>query len=244
MAALAPKGAGAIPRFVDAVCPAAWGLAPEQNEAVAARLRQVAVAVGLKAAAEGCAPNAFVVAAGDKRAFVEALARRRPKAFGVLGPREVVRLARAPGPAVAWQLAGAGHLEGDAYKRYDDVFAGRVSEASEVEARARANPRGFDASVLVVEMKALEGLTVTQLADYAAMRLFAKLDPARLGAGAPPTILMALDAPAGSEVPVTMTRWDAGFLKGLYASGFERSTAAQRAAIGRSVAKGVAAPER
>lgn len=86
----------------------------------------------------------------------------------------------------------------------------------------------FDASALVVETGALTGLTTIQLADYAAMRLFAKLDPQRLNGRVANTILKVLDAPMGSEVPITMTRWDLGFLRGLYASQPNRFAGAQR----------------
>ncbi|MBV9932310.1 MAG: hypothetical protein JO013_15400 [Alphaproteobacteria bacterium] len=242
VAALTPAEGGAIPRFVDQVCPAAAGLLPEQNAAVAARLRQVARAVGLKAAPEGCAPNAFVVVTQNKRAFMELLAKRRPQVFGFVEPRELRRLAFGPERAAAWQIAGAVDRK-DKPQRYNDIFSGSPSEAWEAVNRARGNPRGYDAAVLVVELKALEGLTATQVADYAAMRLLARLDPKRLPAGSPPTILAALEAREGAEVPVTLTRWDAGFLKGLYGSGFQHSTGRQRAEIGRTMTQGLAAPQ-
>jgi hypothetical protein len=242
VAALTPAEGGAIPRFIDQLCPAAVGLLPEQNEAVAARLRQVALAVGLKAAPAGCAPNAFVVVTVSKRAFMELLAKRRPQVFGFTDPRELKRLAFGRERAAAWQIAGAVDKK-DKAQRYNDVFSGSPSEAWEAVNRARANPRGYDAAVLVVELKALEGLTATQVADYAAMRLLARLDPARLPAGAP-SILTAVEAREGSEVPMTLTQWDAGFLKGLYGSGFSHSTGRQRAEIGRALTKGLTTPEK
>jgi hypothetical protein len=241
VAALTPSPDGAIPRFVDEVCPAAAGLLPEQNAALAARLRQVAVAIGLKAAPEGCAPNAFVVVVtGSKKAFLEAVQKRHPQTFGMMTARDIRRLAMAPGPAAAWQIAGAVDKK-DKAQRYNDIFSGSPSEAWEAVNRARSNPTGFDASILVIEMAPLQGLTTTQAADYAAMRLFAHLDPARLPAPAPPTILTALDAPLGSQVPMTLTRWDAGFLKGLYATRLYARPNSQRADIAREVSQGLGA---
>jgi len=242
VAALTPAEGGAIPRFVDQLCPAAVGLLPEQNEAVAARLRAVAVAVGLKAAPEGCSPNAFIVVTESKRAFLELLGKRRPQVFGFIEPRELRRMAFGPERAAAWQIAGAVDKK-DKAQRYNDIFSGSPSEAWEAVARARSNPRGFDAAVLVVEMRAVNGLTATQVADYAAMRLLARIDPNRLPPGAPPTILTALEAREGNQVPVTLTRWDAGFLKGLYATSINRKTAAQRSEIAGTVAKGLGTPE-
>jgi hypothetical protein len=243
VAALTPAEAGAIPRFVDEVCPAAAGLLPAQNEAVAARLRQVAVAIGLKAAPAGCAPNAFIVVADSKRAFLEAVAEKHPQSFGLMTAREIRRLAAAPGRAAAWQIAGAVDRK-DKAQRYNDIFSGSPSEAWETAARARNNRRGFDAAVLVVDMRGVHGLTAGQVADYAAMRLFAHLDPARLPADSPPTILTALDAAMGSDVPVTLTAWDAGFLRGLYATSINRRTGTQRAEIAGKISEGLAAPGR
>ena len=85
----------------------------------------------------------------------------------------------------------------------------------------------FGAAVVVVEGSALAGLTLTQLGDYAAMRAYSGADPARLPSSAP-TILRVVDAPLGSEVPVTMTNWDFSFLRGLYAGDWNLFKAAQQ----------------
>ena len=71
----------------------------------------------------------------------------------------------------------------------------------------------FIAAVVVVELDALGGLTVTQLADYAAMRAFARTDPRRLKGTGAPTILSAIEAPMNSPVPLTLTEWDLAFLQ-------------------------------
>lgn len=93
----------------------------------------------------------------------------------------------------------------------------------------------FSAAVVVVEADALDGLTTTQLADYAAMRAFAKTDPARLPPSPPPTILTVLDVPMGGAVPITLTEWDLGFLRGLYDSQANLYGAAQRSQIRRKL---------
>jgi hypothetical protein len=67
------------------------------------------------------------------------------------------------------------------------------------------------------------------------MRALARTDPGRLPASAPPTILRVLDAAAESEVPLSLTRWDLGFLRGLYASRANLNATAQRGEIVRAV---------
>ena len=243
VAALTPAPAGSIPRFIEAICPVAAGLVPSQNEAVAARLRNVAAGANLDVAEADCPPNAFVIVTRDKRAFIEALAQSRPDSFGMLTALQIRRLARTPGPAAAWQLEGPVTTSGVPL-RWDERKGAYVNPTTEAASRIRSvGRRGFDAAVLVVEAGALEGLTPIQLADYAAMRLFAKLDPARLPKAAPPTILSVLTTPMGSPVALTMTNWDLGFLRGLYSSAPNLVPGGQRSEISRQVNKELAAPE-
>ena len=83
----------------------------------------------------------------------------------------------------------------------------------------------------------LSGLTVIQLADYAAMRAFAQVDPSRLEKSAAPTILTILDAPMGSAVPITLTEWDLAYLKALYSSTENRLAGQQRHEMGNKIAR-------
>ena len=241
---LTPPRTASIPRFIDHICPVTVGLVPAQNEAVTARLRQVAAAVSLKVAGPGCAPNAFVIVTRDKRSFIQALARQRPHSFGMMTALQIRRLARSPGPAAAWQLSGPVDSDGIPL-RYDAALGMYVNDTSQPASRIRSiSQEGFDASALVVETGALRGLTPIQLADYAAMRLFARLDPARLPAPPPPTILGILEAPMGTEVPITMTDWDVGLLRGLYVSATNLNASGQRSQIGQQVVKELEKPDR
>jgi hypothetical protein len=239
---LTPPRGSTIPRFIDQVCPVTVGVAPAQKEAVNARLRHVAAAIGLRVAGRNCLPNAFVIVVGDKRAFIELLARERRHSFGSMSGAEIGRLARSPGPAAAWQLSGPVDADGVPLPSAGEVYVNRTTLPS---SRLRsASPQAFDASALVVESAALVGLTTTQVADYAAMRLFAKLDPARLPAASPPTILTALEAPMGSAVPITLTDWDVGLLRGLYASSTDLDANGQQSQIVRRVTRHLDRPDR
>lgn len=233
--ALTPAPQGSISRFIDQVCPRVVGLSPFNKQAVEARLRVVAAAAQIRVASPGCVPNAFVIATPDKRAFINALASRQPDAFGMMSARQIRRLSRSAGPAAAWQLEGPVDADGIPLP-WDDKLGAYTNETTNGASRIRTiGRRGFDASVVVVEIDALRGLTATQLADYAAMRLFAKLDPARLPASPPPTILTILEAPMGTAVPITLTDWDVGLLRGLYTTPADLNANAQRSAIAGEV---------
>lgn len=230
----APPG-GQIARFEEAVCPAAVGLPPAQKEEVAARLRRIAQTIGLRVGGPRCYVNLLVVVTPDKRAFIDALFRRYPAYFGELSGRDVRRLADLPGPAAAWQLEGQVTAEGVEMPR-DSVSGTYVNQTGRPPSRIAAAARPlFRAAAVVVESRALAGLSTVQLADYAAMRTLARSDPARLPASSPPTILKILDTPMGGEVPITMTEWDLAFLRAFYASPDNLRAGARRGDISHRV---------
>lgn len=242
VSALMPTRGRAMPRQFDDVCPVVVGLIPAQNQAVTERLRRVAAAVGVNVGGAGCVPNTLLIVTRDKRAFIRAMAQRQPESFSNMGGLQVRRLARTPGPAAAWQLTGPIDRDGTPLRMVGGMY---VNDTIDAAGRIRSTSQlGFDASALVVESGALPGLTTTQLADYAAMRLLAKLDPARLPASSPPTILKVLEAPMGSEVPITLTQWDLGLLRGLYASSPNLNASNQRSQIVQQVAQEVGALKR
>ncbi len=67
------------------------------------------------------------------------------------------------------------------------------------------------------------------------MRAFARTDPARLPELSPATILKVLDTSMGSEVPITLTRWDFGFLRGLYSSSTSLYAPSQHSEIRKTI---------
>lgn len=226
---------GQISRFNFAVCPAAVGLSRSQNEAVAIRMRRVAEAAGIRRAEAACTPNVLVVVTRDKRDFIEGLRREYPAFFREMTRRDFRQLARQSGPAAAWHIEGLVNADGLEVPR--DVETGySVMSVTDTPSRLRAASRPhFIAAVVVVEVAALAGLTTMQLADYAAMRAFARTDPTRLAETPASTILTVLDAPMDSLVPNSLTHWDLGFLRGLYASDPNRYATQQRGEIGRTL---------
>lgn len=224
---------GQIARFETAVCPGAFGIPDAQRAAVRDRIRAVAKGVGLDVAAPDCKPNLIVVVTADKAAFIKALGKDHGYMFGNRTPAQIRKILAEPGPATAWQIQTMVNADGRPISNEADTPINRSTRnPSRITAAARP---AFMAAVVVVENKALDGLTTTQLADYAAMRALARIEPARIDAAAPATILRILDAAADSEVPVTLTQWDFGFLKGLYSSPDNLYAPSQRSEIGRAM---------
>ena len=239
---------GQIGRFESAICPGAFGMADAQRAAVRDRIRVVAKGVGLDVGDADCTPNLVVVVTADKTAFIKALGKDHNYMFGDRTPAQVRKILAEPGPATAWQVQLTVNSDGRAISNEGDMPINRTTRRpSRITPPARP---AFMAAVVVVESKALEGLSTTQLADYAAMRTLARIDPTRIDAAAPATILRVLDAAADSEVPVTLTQWDFSFLKGLYSIPNNLYAPSQRSEIGRAMEQemdrsdGGAAPRR
>lgn len=226
---------GQIARFEKAICPGAFGIPVAQRRAVEARIRTVATGVGLNVGAMNCKPNLLVMVTSDKPAFFKILRKKHYYLFGNRSPSEIRRLIAEPGPASAWQIQVTVNGDGrPTFNESDTPVDRSTRNPSRISTPARP---AFKAAVVVVESKALTGLSTTQLADYAAMRAFARIDPARLDASTPSTILRILHTAVGDAVPITLTQWDYAFLKGLYSSPPNLYAPSQRTEIRRTMEK-------
>lgn len=208
--------AGQIGRFHELVCPAAIGLPKHQGDAIAERMRRVAAAADIRVASGHCTPNVFLIAVPDKRAAIRQLYKQFPAYFGGMTSRRVDNLAEDPHAAVAWQVENLLSADGESLEKpmgTDYYVVEGTGSGSRIRSGSMPN---FIASIVVVDLNAIGGLTVTQVADYAAMRAFADTDPARARQARAPTILTILDAADNEPVPLTLTSWDLGYLKSLY----------------------------
>ena len=232
-----------LSRFEHSVCPAVYGLPRQQADAVANRIRLIAKTIGIVIGGDKCAPNVLVVATSDKQAFLEELRRHRADDFGITDS-QIRNLERQPGPAAAWQVQGPPMTE-DGKDLDVDPSMGQVVNRTIVSGSRITEPvhPQFDGAMVVVERKSLVGLTVTQLADYAAIRMLTGADPAHLANSGAPTILHVLEVPIGGTAPITMTQWDFAFLRGYYDAKRNLRTTGQRSAITDSMTRDLQHPQ-
>ena len=233
----APVG-GQIARFDWEVCPVAVGLTEAQNAEITARMRRIASASGVPLARAGCRGNAVLIATPDKARTLRWMREEYPHHFrDALGHR--VPLIDEDGPATAWQVEGRldqdGQMVGAETGARDSSTANHyVIKASRDPSRLTPQTRPhFMGSFLVVQTDALRGLSTVQVADYAAMRLFARTQPSRLARSGAPTILNVIDAPMNAAVPLSLTQWDLGFLRALYGSTENQYATRQRGQMRR-----------
>jgi len=109
-----------------------------------------------------------------------------------MSDREVRQLAAGDGPAAAWQVTTLMTADGElAAKTIGADYYTVKGTISPSRIRAASTPT-FLASVVVIDIKSAAGLTLTQLADYAAMRTFADVAPERVAKVGVPSILGVL----------------------------------------------------
>lgn len=230
-------------RFEHSVCPAVYGLPRTQADAVATRIRLIAKTIGIVVGGDHCVPNVLVVATSEKLAFLEELRKHRADDFGITDS-EIRALEKQLGPAAAWQIQGPPMTEDgkdlDVDPSVGQVVNRTIAGSSRIMEPVRPQ---FDGAIVVIERRALLGLTVTQLADYAAIRLLTGADPSHLGNSGAPTILHVLEVPIGGTAPITMTQWDFEFLRGYYDARRNLHTSAQRSAITDSMTKDLHKPQ-
>lgn len=223
-------GTGPLARYdTDALCPQAAGLGAHFNKLIAERMRAVAAAARIRLARDDCRdPNAAVIFTDDKAATVRLLLRRYPGLFhNDVG--DPIPIAKEAGPALAWHVSEPVTRDGARLGPGVPPQSHTVISSSRIQATVRPV---FTMAVVVIERAGVDGLTATQIADYAAMRAFTDASPDRARKTGAPTILTVLEAPMGSETPLTMTAWDFAFLRGLYDAPKGSMAAAQRGAIG------------
>lgn len=223
------------------VCPAVFGLTPQQRAFVVDRMRSIAAAADVPLAKPGCDPNVIVIVTSNKAALLAGLEKRHADYFpGDWSNRKIHELEQDAYPVAGWQFEGLLSTDGlrlaDSTSAFDPVDpAGLVAATIPTTAPAsRLRPPGrrdVTTAILIVQANALTGLTETQFADYAAMRTFVRTDPREVRASPSDTILKVLDAPMGTAVPLSLTNFDLSFLKAFYASGTESYAGAQRSDI-------------
>lgn len=237
---LAPEQADIqLGKFLVPVCPGVVGLPEGQNELVEARMRKVAETVGAPVDAPGCVPDVIVIVARDKKAAIEDLRRRRPWLLGDIATADIRLLEGLPGPAAGWQVVGKTQSDGMPLNRVR--FGGATDMAATDALLAKSfsvvgrlqqpTVPQFLVSVVVVEARALDGVSTMQLADYATMRALAPISW-RTSSTPSRSILSLFDpARAPAEQPASVTWWDVAMLKSLYGTSNSVPADIQRSAI-------------
>jgi len=240
-----------LARFSDPICPGVLGLPEDAAGIIADRIRYDAERVGAPVSAStDCKANILIVFTRDGGAEVRKLIKTRGYLFDGLETSETRELQIEPGPVRAWNVTQTRNRHGQEQSGALAV-PGMVSIDSNPglgPLRVIVSPNSsshiflasrldITASVVIMDLAALDGLPVVQIADYAAMRSLARTRPAKSDAAAS-TILSLFD-PAG-QPPREITSFDLAYLRSLYDAGSNVKASAKILDVARMLEKGEA----
>lgn len=212
-----PTREEALLRWHSPICPAVVGLKRDQGEYVLARLSQAARDAGAPLAPENCGPNFLVIAASDPKALLDKWWGRQPRLFnddrGIGGIKHFLASTQ---PIRAWYNAMQ-DCEGGAFRvRGGGVFFPEHCQGSLGSKLSWETVRVITSVVIVIDLKHVSGLTLKQMADYAAMLGLAQIRE-NANPGSAPTILH-LFAFGTEAKPDALSSWDQAFLHSLYST--------------------------
>jgi len=205
-----------LPRFEDPLCPGIVGLEVEAAEAMVGRIRSRAEEFGLRLAGEeSCDPNMIVAFIRDGREYLQRLSGERTYMFESLGVQERKELLSHEGPVHVLPQIRTRSRDGMVVPRRENLIQPPQTEMWMAHSRIYTPTRQDITSVLVlIDPAAIGDMTVSQLADYAAMRAFAP-DVPQLRDAAGGSILTLFEA-GSQERPAGLTETDRSTLATLY----------------------------
>lgn len=217
-----------LARWHEGVCVGVVNMDAEVAQYLVDRISDIARELGLTAGAPGCSPSIIVVATDDGRAFSREFVAKEPRLFrpggsGMDQGGAAMRAFLETDRAIRWwnvtlpvdadtglsasRIPGQVNNGGGSVMDYAPVTALRTSSRLNSQYR-----QDMKRTFVIVDMNKLQGVSATQLADYAAMVSLAQVDP-DADVSRFDSILNLFD---GSGASAGLTGWDRAYLGGLY----------------------------
>jgi hypothetical protein len=204
-----------LARIENRLCPGVLGLKTEYAALMVDRIRWQGERLNMWMAPEDrCEPNLIVAFVEDGKAELAALHEKQSWLFRSLTLEEREALLAEEGPVRVWSRTVLKDSNGFALPRRETLDNPPVLRMNAAHSKIYINIReDIDQVVVLFDRDRIKGKTLIQLADYAAMRGFARTRP--IGADAAlDTILALFDASA--EPPSGLTDFDVAYLRNLY----------------------------
>jgi hypothetical protein len=242
-----------ISRWRDPVCAEIWGLPlASQAAKIKARIARMAEAVGLPAALAGCKPNVEIVFTDQPQTLLDTVAQRWEPLLGYYHRSRTNQLKTVTHPIQAWYVTAT---ESDGVNAAELMFSNLPLSLIPPSSRIADDPtnppplgcvhrmtacyRSELANVLIVaDSKALEGMTLSLVADDIVM--LALSQPKSLdGCNILPSVIdrFAKSACPGRDPPGGLTPADAAYLTALYSADTKGKKSVEYAAIGERMAQ-------
>lgn len=246
--AVSARGTDQLGRWDRRICPGVAGLRARYAQALIDRMAQRAFDVGLDVGEPGCRANVLIILAVDPDDMAEELFERHRDALGyhdergqsTLGRQALREFVASDAPVRWWHVSRAHTQAGEAIgetARGDAPVTFRFGGPSRLSQPIRQD---FGAAFIIVDARRMNeiGVDFNALADYLAMVTLAQVDPKAETQGL--DTILNLFGPG--DAPRTLTEWDIGYLRGLYAADRENEIDQQQNDIAREMNQSLQQP--
>ncbi|MEO9469612.1 hypothetical protein [Parasphingorhabdus sp.] len=236
------RNTGQYARFAAPICPSVGGLSNEDADKIENRIRDIAELGGLLVAADNCSPNLIVVAVENGAHEIESLRKKQHRVFNTMTHRERDKLIEDGGPVFSWKATQQ--------MASDSIHAARtgtIDMKSEgtgpITARGQRSHvkslikkpefAGIVYSYLLIENKALSGVSLNQLADYAAIVSLIDINVKFETTPPPPGSILSLftEIQTDQPPPQSISEGDLLMVRGLYKAAPNVKAPLQRSAM-------------
>ncbi len=250
------RNVGQYARFGAPICPATFGFSENNNMQITNRIRNIALSAQIPLAEPDCQPNIYVVVIDEGKSAISQLRNKHHRIFGQLPIYRRAQLEDAPGPVFGWKsivshaakgrgsrivedgssFVGTGHAVGSAATpNANEIATARVDTGSLIKKPVQ---QIIQRAFLLLEDKALIGMTTVQIADFAAMFNFVDANKSVDEQMAPGSILTLFNPTLDEKGrPDSIGEWDLIMLSALYHSPLNVSAPLQRSAMQQRIVK-------
>jgi hypothetical protein len=208
-----PSPLGAVSRWKTRLCPRATGMSPSFTAFVERRIRDIALQAGAPVDMdETCAPNLQIIFTERPQEMLDTIRTKLPALLGFHYVAQARELATARHPIQAWYATGTRDRMGQLIPDNPYGFATTTVEGSRIKTGFRAE---FLAVTVVVDLVRVENQEIGAIADHAAMLALSQASAFERCRPVPSITNMFLDC--GDDVATALTKYDAAYLKALYA---------------------------
>jgi hypothetical protein len=219
-------GTGKLARWTTPICPLVIGLKPEENAAVALRIRNDAQSVGaLVATNEPCAANVTVAFAPDPQALMIKIAKSADR-MGNIGDNDGAyhrqKLSQVVAPIQAWygtkttQVHGGPGARQSSYPDLNDYCQAVSCYTTEASRLGNGVPSNLSNVFVVVDLGKVDNQQVGTIADYVAMLTLLKTDAFAACRPLPSVTNLLTPDCDGSLKTAALSDADLAFLRGVY----------------------------
>lgn len=219
---------GQYARFAAPICPSVGGLSIEDAGKIENRIRDIAELSGLRVAADNCSPNLIVVAIENGADEIESLRKKQHRVFNTMSHRERDKLVESGGPVYSWKATQQMASDSIHPARAGTIVMKSEGGSGPVIVRGHRTHvkslikkpefAGIAYSYLLIENQALSGVSLNQLADYAAVVSLIDINVNFETAPPPPGSILSLfsEAQTNQVPPQSISEGDLLMVRGLY----------------------------